>query len=98
MAEQPTADSPMESYNRTLIDQINDQLKRGFDANMQADDYCVVRVGIDGVLSVLAATAVSGQHDTVFGPKSFAACIEYVNGNLVTRMAVGTGMSRASES
>lgn len=98
MTEQSTADSPMESYNRTLIDQINDQLKRGFDANSRVGGYCVIRVGVDGVLSVLASTTVSDQHEVVFGPQSFAACIEYVNGNLVTRMEAGTGTSRAGES
>jgi hypothetical protein len=74
----------MEDFNRTLIEQINDQLKRGFEANLLANEFCVVRTGVDGVLSVLSSTAVTDQHDAVFGPKPFAACIQYVNAYLVT--------------
>lgn len=74
-----TSEPPMESYNRLLMEQIGEQLKRGFGASLQARDYCVVRTGVGGVLSVLASAAVGEQHDVVFGPKPFAACVEYVN-------------------
>ncbi|HEY4093565.1 MAG TPA: hypothetical protein VGN46_18815 [Luteibacter sp.] len=75
----------MDDFNSMLIEQINDQLKRGFDANLRAGDFCVVETRVNGVLSVLPSAAVSDQHKTVFGPGSFASCIAYVNGHLVTR-------------
>lgn len=94
MAEQPAANSPLESYNRSLVDQINDQLKRGFDASLQVNDYCVVRTGVDGVLSVMSATAVSDDQDIVSGPKSFATCIEFVNADFVKRTTPRTGVQK----
>lgn len=85
MAEAGASDSPMESYNRLLIEQINAQLMRGFDARLQATSHCVVRTKVSGVLSVLPSGMVSEEHDAVFGPKPFEACIEYVNASLVAR-------------
>lgn len=79
--------SPMERYNCTLIEQINDQLQQGFKADLQADGYYVIKTRIDGVLSVLGSAMVRDKHDIVFGPKPFAACIEYVNVNLAARVA-----------
>ena len=87
--------SPMERYNCTLIEQINEQLQRGFKADLQADGYYVIKTGVDGVLSVLGSAMVGDKHAIVFGPKSFAACIEYVNVNLAARVATDTKSAHA---
>lgn len=78
-------ESPMEDYNRLLIGQINDQLKRGFEASLQAGDFSVIRSKVANVLSVVPSAAAAGdEHDIVSGPAPFAACIQYVNAYLVT--------------
>jgi len=83
VGDEGAVDPSMESYNRLLMEQINEQLKRGFGASLQARNYCVVGTGIDGILLVMASTAAGEPHDVVFGPKPFAACVEYVNASFV---------------
>lgn len=79
------SDSPMEDYNRLLIGQINDQLKRGFEASLQGGDFSVIRSKVANVLSVVPSAAAAGEgHEIVSGPAPFAACIQYVNAYLVT--------------
>ncbi len=83
MASQ-TPDSPMEDYNRMLIGQINDQLKRGFEASLQGGQFSVIRSKVANVLSVVPSASAGEGYEVVSGPASFAACIQYVNAYLVT--------------
>jgi hypothetical protein len=69
----------VEDYNRLIIEQINRQLKSGFDSSLRTDKYCVVKTGIGGILSVLPENSISNDNHTVSGPDTFAACIQYVN-------------------
>lgn len=86
MDKSKAAQSPMERYNATLLAQIDDQLQRSFEAGLQADKYYVIKTHTHGVLSVLSSAMVNDEHDVVFGPESFAACIEYVNANLAIQV------------
>lgn len=79
----------MEDYNRSLIEQINQQLKSGFDSSLRADNYCVVRTGIGDILSVLPMNSLSDSGHTVFGPDTFAACIQHVNTFFVSEFRGG---------
>jgi len=79
----------VEDYNRLLIEQINQQLKSGFDASLRADNYCVVRTGIGDILSVLPMNSISDSGKTVFGPDTFAACIQHVNTFFVSEFRRG---------
>lgn len=73
----------MEQFNRMLMAQIQDQLKRGFAANFRINEFCVVATRVHGVLSILSAASVTDKHEAVFGPKSFEACSAYINGQFV---------------
>ncbi|MDA8446265.1 hypothetical protein [Paracidovorax valerianellae] len=79
--------TPMELHNTQLMEQIQSQLKSGFDAALQGGDYYVVRSSLTGVLSVLASTTVTEDHDVAFGPRPFSQCIGYVNSTVVMRTA-----------
>lgn len=73
----------MEDFNRMIIAQIDAQLKQGYESNLRKPEYCVVKTGVNQVLVVLPAHAVVDTNEAVFGPKPFADCLSYVNGQLV---------------
>ena len=80
----------MEDYNRSIIEQINQQLKSGFAASLRNTQYCVVKAGVHGVLSVQPLYSV-GDVQPEFGPATFAACIQHVNTYLVADLKNLTG-------
>ncbi|GKT26510.1 hypothetical protein [Acidovorax sp. SUPP3334] len=82
--QEPT---PMEQHNAMLMEQIQSRLKSGFDAALQGGNYYVVRSSLTGVLSVLASTTITDDHDVAFGPHPFSQCIGYVNSTVVMRTA-----------
>lgn len=86
--------SPMQRYNLSLIEQVDARLRQGFEASSRANGYCVIRVGVDNVLSVMSQAMVNDQQDAVFGPASFAKCIEYVNANFTARTATHPTVAR----
>ncbi len=79
--------TPMELHNTMLMEQIQSRLKSGFDAALQGGNYYVVRSSLTGVLSVLASTTITDDHDVAYGPQPFSQCIGYVNSTVVMRTA-----------
>lgn len=80
-------EAPMARYNRQLAARIDAQLQSGLEASLHGAKHCVVRTGVNAVLTVLPADTGGDAGHVVFGPAPFAACIAYVNTNLVDREA-----------
>lgn len=77
----------MVTHNRRLMAQMDDRMRCGFDASLQGADHVVIRSRVTQVMLVLGAGAASGRGEPLFGPASFARCLEFVNVIMVTRMA-----------
>ncbi|KAF1007446.1 MAG: hypothetical protein GAK28_01788 [Luteibacter sp.] len=78
-----STDTPLDDYNRMLIEQITTRAQQGFMANLTAPQYVVVHTGVDRVLTILSARSLADDQHPVFGPKPFADCIHYINQQLV---------------
>jgi hypothetical protein len=75
----------MEDLNRSLIDQVYAQITSGLVASRASADYCVVRAPVRGVLTVVLSTSAGNEHERVFGPDTFAACMAHVNRRMAAR-------------
>jgi hypothetical protein len=78
-----TNETPMEDYNRMLIEQITSRAQQGFKANLVVPHYAVVHTGEDRILTIVPASSLSEDQPPAFGPRPFADCIQYVNRQLV---------------
>lgn len=78
-----TTDTPMEDYNRMLIEQITSRAQQGFQANLTVPHYAVVHTGEDRILTIVPASSLPDDQAPAFGPRPFADCIQYVNRKLV---------------
>lgn len=87
-----TAQTPMEDYNRMLIEQITSRAQQGFKSNLSVPHYAVVHTGEERILTIVPAGSLAEDQVPSFGPRSFADCIQYVNRQLV----VAPGKSKQS--
>lgn len=82
----PGADIPsLADYNDALVREVDERLRRALASGLRSDGYHVIRTAAADVLSVVGAAGAKEAGDSVFGPAPFAACIGYVNANLVGR-------------
>ncbi len=92
----PSLDEAMQQTNRLVMARIDAQLRGGFGAALHGGDFCVVRSSVTGVMSVLASAKAGDRGDALFGPGTFADCIEFVNSTVVARMADSDGLEPAA--
>ncbi len=85
-------------YNDALVREVDERLRGALASGLQPLGYHVVKTGAAHVLSVVGAAGAGDGCDSVFGPASFAACIGYVNANLVGRVGAKPSGSLFDES